>query len=99
MKIKWRVSPKPTGRYRSFEYRGWPVAEYEDGSICAQVLSEEEYTQNPTKPLTLKVADYSKIPFGWIKCVHKSKDMNEVRALLEAILNKYPYIRKVYRND
>ncbi|MDI9407779.1 MAG: hypothetical protein QM523_00865 [Candidatus Pacebacteria bacterium] len=24
-KIKWEVSPAPTGQYRSFHWRGWPV--------------------------------------------------------------------------
>lgn len=29
MKIKWKVSPAPTGRYRSFEHRSWPTGYYD----------------------------------------------------------------------
>ena len=37
-KVKWKVASAPTGRYRSFERRGWPGADYE-GDIPAASIS------------------------------------------------------------
>ena len=37
MKLIWKVAEAPTGRFRSFDKRGWPSATYEtkDGSCCS----------------------------------------------------------------
>lgn len=42
---KWRVAPEPEGRYRAFDKRGWPRANYANGSPCAAIVSTigEEY--------------------------------------------------------
>lgn len=40
MKIIWKVDPKPTGRYRSFQQRQWPTAWCRD-QLVAQLISVE----------------------------------------------------------
>lgn len=45
MKIVWKVADAPTGRYRSFERRGWPTAYYDstDGKAAAFLECEDAY--------------------------------------------------------
>jgi hypothetical protein len=43
MKHTWKVSDNPTGRYRSFERRGWPTAEYENGDNAARIREDFVY--------------------------------------------------------
>ena len=64
MKIKWQVAPAPTGQFRSFEKRGWPVAIYEDGQYAGYILCADSYEPATAKtgkhaPLTVHVFDYS----------------------------------------
>lgn len=97
-KIKWRVQPAPTGRYRSFDRRGWPTAEYEDGSYCASIYCEDEYVPARVKtgdhrPLTLMIRDRSTDP-QW-KRVRASKQfttLEEAKAALAKILVAHPHL-------
>lgn len=64
IKIKWRVSPAPTGRYKSFEKRNFPYAEYENGETLADMLCGDSYVPALHKDsddleLKLRVMDYS----------------------------------------
>lgn len=45
MKIVWKVTEAPTGRYRSFERRSWPTAYYgsTDGKPAAFLECEDAY--------------------------------------------------------
>lgn len=47
VKLVWRVSPPPTGRFRSFEQRQWPMATFhtKDGAPAASITAEngQEY--------------------------------------------------------
>lgn len=66
-KYKWKISPPPAGRYKSFEKRLWPTAEYPNGMIQAFISCEDQYdpTRNRTgkhKPLTLMVYNYTDGP-------------------------------------
>lgn len=64
IKIKWKVDPAPTGRYRSFEKRGWPRAEYDDGQLAASIICESDYIPRNVKEgkhadLKIIIYDYS----------------------------------------
>ena len=64
MKLKWKVDPEPTGRYRSFEGRAWPSAEYVDGRLAAFIVCSEDYRPRYVKTgnhpeLAVKLYDYS----------------------------------------
>lgn len=67
-KLKWKISEAPTGRYRSFEHRPWPMALYPDGQLAAQIVCEDSWHRSykprvaksgEHPPLTLHVFDYS----------------------------------------
>ncbi len=40
--VKWRVSPKPTGPYGSFQWRGWPTA-YQGEELVAMIQCVDDY--------------------------------------------------------
>lgn len=45
MNIKWKVAEAPTGKYRSFERRGWPTAYYDSvgGKPAAFLSCDDAY--------------------------------------------------------
>lgn len=64
VKIVWKVGDEPTGRYRSFQHRSWPVATFgRDGPMAAMLVPVEPMSYSPhiaeTTELRIKVADYS----------------------------------------
>lgn len=42
MKLKWKVTPKATGPYASFQYRSWPHAEDAQGRMLARIECTKE---------------------------------------------------------
>ncbi len=97
MKYKWKVQPKPTGRYSSFEHRGFPEAEYENGKIAALIICEDGYYPKDVKvgnhkPLKLRVADHSMIPFKWFTVKGEFKTLKEVKNKFDDFIKKYPYM-------
>ncbi|HWV45911.1 MAG TPA: hypothetical protein VN039_07830 [Nitrospira sp.] len=44
MKLKWKVQPEPTGKYRAFEKRGWPYCEDENGRTIAFIQCDDSYS-------------------------------------------------------
>lgn len=70
--FKWKVDAIPTGQYRSFEVRGWPCAIYKNNrqDQCGDIHCKDDYTPASAKsgqhrPLTVRVCDYSVMPFKW----------------------------------
>jgi len=64
MKIKWKVQPAPTGRYRSFEKRGWPSAKLPDGTLIGYISCKDVYFPADSKsgkhaPLTVHVYNFN----------------------------------------
>jgi len=62
-KIKWKVDPPPSGRYRSFVKRAWPMAHLDDAdeSPVAYITCLDEYKPRAARygehrPLTVNVA-------------------------------------------
>ena len=49
IKLKWQVAPAPTGRYRSFEKRGWPSADYETGQPAITLYCDTGYSASAAK--------------------------------------------------
>lgn len=52
LKLKWKIDPKPTGRFRSFERRWWPSCEYENGEHAAHLYCESDYSMRVVKDQT-----------------------------------------------
>lgn len=97
LKIKWKVQEAPTGRYRSFFKRGWPVAEYDDGYIAARIECTVGYhpvivTSGDHPVLTLYIADYSKKPWKWVTVQRRMKTLQEAKDALVSLLEKYPHL-------
>ena len=105
--IKWKVDEEPTGRYRSFDKRGWPNASYKDKeeSPAARIRCEDEYipanvkTENH-KPLKVYVADWSNrerdpkgTAFIWLKVKGEFVTLKQAKDAAEKIINKYEYLR------
>ena len=49
MKLKWKVSDLPIGRYRSFDRRAWPMADFKNGKTAAMITCNDEYTPSNVK--------------------------------------------------
>jgi len=98
--IKWKVAEAPTGRFRSFQVRGWPDANYKDGneSICASIHCPKDYYPSDVKTgnhpeLTLRIAVYSQDdPNKWVwrSAKKRFKTLDEAKQGLIEILSKYP---------
>lgn len=63
MKLKWKVQPAPTGRYRSFDHRGWPELLSPGGHLVAMICCSDDYSAKRAKSgehmlLSVVVYDY-----------------------------------------
>lgn len=107
-KIKWKVSEPPSGKYRSFEPRGWPSAYFIDKeqNPAGYILCEDEYIPKNVKTgnhrtLALYVADYSKSNaetgrFVWRKAKKYFTTLQEAKEALDRIYKKYPEILPIH---
>lgn len=104
MKLKWRVQPAPTGRYRSFEFRGWPTATYAGSDELAAVAidCEDDYVPADARagshgPLTIRLAQWysaeergDRAAFQWRTVVAKASTLQEAKETAHRILNDRP---------
>lgn len=101
-KLTWRVQPAPTGRYRSFERRGWPGASWPDGKPAARIECEDAYTPGrargarPHAALRVRIADWScrttdgRVTFEWRLLVKRCATLQEAKALAQRALEQRP---------
>lgn len=97
LKIRWEVMPAPTGRYRSFQERGWPHA-YSGTWPIAFIICSDSYHFRDVKtgkhaPLKVRVAAFYKmdngvVSFKWMTVKHEFKTLAEVKEKLPNILEK-----------
>lgn len=96
MKLKWKVQPKPTGRYASFQYRGWPELYSPGGSILARIhCSHVAYSHRVAKqadhdPLTVYVYHCQNRPnlSDWLGS--RFATLSEAKAAAEAFFAEHP---------
>jgi len=101
--LKWRVDAAPTGRYRSFDKRGWPSAGYSNGDIAVTLHCEDEYIPSQVKlgqhgPITVWVADWGILPeekakrgaFVWRKAKSTFPTLKEAQAAAAKIIGQHP---------
>lgn len=101
MEYKWNVCAKPTGRYSSFERRGFPRAHYKGGEMAAMIDCEDRYEPSNVKignhrPLTVSFFDYSKSPAKRKTLVARYKTLPEAKDAFERVLKKHPEIAPKY---
>lgn len=96
MKIKWKVSSTPVGRYRSFERRAWPTAWIGD-SILASITCADDYSASRSRegrhaPLALFLYDYSKgvQNRSMRKAIRSYATLDEAKAALPKLLDLHP---------
>ena len=101
VKIKWEVSPAPTGRYKSFQRRGWPVGRLDAGNSVI-LFCKDTYV-----PANIKTGNHSEITvmvdvwndaYGNLKRVTLKKSaatLKEAKEVAASFFNANPqYIAK-----
>lgn len=97
-KVTWKVSSVPTGKWRSFEKRMWPGADYAGEEPAASLDCDDEYTPARAKsgehgPLTLRIADHSTDPqWKWKKVKKTVATLDEAKKLFNKVLAANPQI-------
>ena len=104
LKLIWKVDEKSTGKFRSFERRAWPSAEYANGNYAVAILCDNEYVPADVRdgkhgPLTLRIADYSRPSnvqsgCGWtpVKSAKQFATLKEAKAAAVEILLACPQL-------
>jgi hypothetical protein len=95
-KYKWKVDPPETGRYRSFHKRGWPSAEYEDGTCAAKIYCEKGYYPCDARvgnhpELKIRVADHSVTPWQWRTLKKRAKTLAEAKIIVSLFFRMNPH--------
>lgn len=100
LKLVWKVSGKPTGRYRGFEQRSWPTADYAGIERPAvMLLCKSEYVPRLVKdgdhdPISVCIADYGNPEdhgsFKWHRLIAKAFTLKEAKELAQRFLEKHP---------
>ncbi len=99
--LKWRVSSIPTGRYRSFEKRMWPSAEYQNGSPAVQLICTEPYSSRTVNADNLEfkigLADHSDpsnketgAGFTWKYLKQRATSLAQAKILAQTFLQNNP---------
>jgi hypothetical protein len=99
VKIRWKVAEAPTGPYRSFSFRGWPTAHYQNESqnICGDIQCKDDYTPFRAKsgnhaPLTVRVCDHSTSPLNWLTLKVQCTTITDAKAALAAYIDRHPEV-------
>ena len=100
MKLYWKIEPAPTGRYRSFDKRGWPAAYYDKelNQPAALIQCIDEYKPSNTKtgshaPLTILIADWyasETAGFKWRKAKQTFPSLDLAKVYVLSLLEARP---------
>ena len=99
MKIVWKIAEAPSGRYRSFHKRSWPMAYKDsvDGPCLFMLQCEDAYRPANAKdgthaPLELYIADYSVADqgFKWRKLKRTFATLAEVKETCKTLYEQWP---------
>jgi hypothetical protein len=100
--LKWKVCAPTTGRYRSFQKRGFPDADYTDGSTAVSLSCNDDYIPKDVKfgnhsEITIRIACYDVHEqagaFTWRTLKQRAKTLVEAKQLAENFINQYPEIQ------
>ena len=95
--IRWEVSPKPTGLYRSFHRRGWPIGFHKETGQRVLIRCAEEYSPKAVRegthpPLTVCIDIWDK-DNGGLKLVilhAKPETLKDAKDLAEKFFKQRP---------
>ena len=100
--IKWKVQPKPTGPYRSFEKRGWPDADYKGTDqpaariVCIDPYSRRRAKEQNHASLEVWIAchvTYPRVTFNWKRLKLRANNLEEAKKLATDFINQHPEYR------
>lgn len=96
IKYKWKVQSEPTGRYRSFDKRGWPEAVTPEGDTLAVLHCDDDYVPSLAKsgnhrPITIRIRIASETgSWRWGKLKGEWPSLKEAKKAFKSFLVKYP---------
>lgn len=104
MKLVWKVSDKPTGRFRSFDRRSWPVGwwgkpELASSQVAAFILCSDEYVPALVREgkhdlLTITVVHYNHpdVPNGGkrFRLKKQAATLDEAKQMVQAFYDLHP---------
>lgn len=102
IKLVWKVAPEPVGRYRSFEERGWPTADYKGTDKPAVMLQGSVgYTPRLARDggtaliLTVFIADWRRLSpgaaaFTWRKLKATFTSLQEAKEAAAQAISRHP---------
>lgn len=102
MKLKWKISSAQRGKFASFIHRGWPSAEYADGSRAGH-LAHRGLSYMPAHgrdelaatAIEVYVADYSVTPWVNRRLKARFTKVSEAKQALERFLDAHPgFVKK-----
>ena len=98
-KLKWSVCPAPEGRFRSFEKRGFPSADYANGHSAAKISCELSYKPDHRTAtdleLTVHVAQWyvredGHLTFNWRRVKRMASSIAEAKDIVAKVLERNP---------
>jgi len=102
VEVRWRVDPVPTGRYRSFEERGWPGLEVKvqgQWDVLGQIFCDTAYSVRVAKSgehaaLRLRLINHNDetLPRHSIGVKPHKSALPEAKALAIRMVKKHPGI-------
>lgn len=98
MKIKWRVDPAPTGKWRSFTKRGWPMAETTDKGEpvfrldCADVPRLVREGKHAEIEILVRCGRQALDGLGWQwkRLVKRAATLDEAKAIVARFIEQNP---------
>lgn len=99
MKLKWKVSEAPTGLYRSFQKRAWPMA-FAGDDPYANIVCERSYTPDRARGNNLygaKLKVYVRVPsapfsdsWKWAKLREEFDLLSEAKEAAQSFFDRHP---------
>lgn len=103
MKLKWKVDPLPTGKFRSFQTRGWPSAVHAGTEhMAARIDCDDAYKPAKVKtgehrPLRVRITEWfdpaergTRAAFEWRTLAGEFATLKEAKAAAQQALNERP---------
>ena len=103
IKLKWKTGIVPKGRWKSFQKRDWPNANYESGLPAIDIIGEESYNLDRVKTgnhseLTVRVAQYHHTEelkrkhgaFSWRILKQRFTSLNEAKEAGGNFIQRHP---------
>jgi hypothetical protein len=95
-KLQWRVAEPPTGPYRSFYKRAWPVA-YLRGQMVFMLTCEDSYVPSLVREgkhaeIKINVAYHKNkvIGWDWRRLKQRAKTLSEAKEVCQKFADKFP---------